>query len=171
MTTSFTLFYKQKFQLLLSVVILVYSFFQLHGERVKTSDYLYDQLELGIRHQDLKHQYYTAHYFPNRAASIMAKVQKKSTHHISIIGCERHGIKYFLEHHGLNYSYDLDIDSLIAADGYAYILTSSPNWILRNKKYQTKVLDQKLSYNTPLLCKANKRPIPQSSRNQIATAK
>ncbi|MBV6655258.1 MAG: hypothetical protein KI786_15935, partial [Mameliella sp.] len=140
-------------QLVALILIAGYGVFTVFQGWVDSREQLMSDIQLGGRSQGLTHQYFTWHYHPNREVDFYSKQHYDSKIPVGIVGCEPHGLPYFLEAAGIPFMPDANIDSLLQLHDTIDILTSRPLRILNDVSYAKGTIiskGQRHSYHTAL---------------------
>lgn len=133
--------------------------------RGQAEDRLLEDIKTGGRSQDLTHQYYSAHYRPLEEVGKFAKQYGREGQAVSIIGCEPHGIRYYLEKEGIAFDPDGRVDSLLLVHDTVYVFSSRPLRVLRAADYhQAELLSPELSYHSLLWLTKDTSLSPQAHK-------
>jgi hypothetical protein len=128
----------------------VFQVFQGWGE---SSAQMMADIKLGGRSQGLTHQYYSWHYRPQREVDLYKDDYFDSGIPVGIVGCEPHGLRYFLEAVGIPYLQDANVDSLLNRHDTVDIFSSRPLRVARDFAYANGEIisyRRQLSYHTPI---------------------
>lgn len=128
----------------------VFHVFQGWGE---SSTQMMADIKLGGRSQGLTHQYYSWHYRPQLEVALYKGYYFDPSIPVGIVGCEPHGLRYFLEAAGIPYLQDANVDSLLSRHDTVDIFSRRPLRVVREAAYaNSEVISYrgKLSYHTAI---------------------
>ncbi len=130
-----------------------YGVFQVFQGWSESSAQMMADIKLGGRSQGLTHQYYSWHYRPQREVDLYKDDYFYPGIPVGIVGCEPHGLRYFLEAEGIPYLQDANVDSLLNRHDTVDIFSSRPLRLMREAAYANgEIISYRgqLSYHTPI---------------------
>ncbi|WP_425420595.1 hypothetical protein [Phaeodactylibacter xiamenensis] len=130
-----------------------YGVFQVFQSWSESSAQIMADIKLGGRSQGLTHQYYSWHYQPQLEVELYKGDYFNPGIPVGIVGCEPHGLRYFLEAAGIPYLQDANVDSLLNQHDTVDIFSSRPLRVARDFAYANGEIisySGKLSYHTPI---------------------
>jgi hypothetical protein len=110
-------------------------------------------IKFGGRSQGLTNQYYSWHYQPHQEVAFYKARHYDPDIPVGIVGCEPHGLRYFLEAADIPYLQDANVDSLLRRHDTVDIFSSRPLRVVKEAAYTKSniiSLRGKLSYHTAI---------------------
>lgn len=155
-----------------------YGVFQVFQGWNESSAQMMADIKFGGRSQGLTNQYYSWHYRPQGEVALYKGYYFDPGIPVGIVGCEPHGLRYFLEAAGIHYLQDADVDSLLSRHDTVDIFSSRPLRVARDLAYANGEIVSwrgKLSYHTAIRFKINpgvrdniKQLLPDTTTRLIA---
>lgn len=143
-----------RWQEIIAVLLVAgYGIFHVFQGWQESSTQMMADIKLGGRSQGLTHQYYSWHYRPQREVDLYKGHYFDPGIPVGIVGCEPHGLRYFLEAKGIPYLQDADVDSLLSRHDTVDIFSRRPLRVMREAAYANNQIISwrgQLSYHTAI---------------------
>ena len=153
-----TLHNRKKDWIIVSSIFLI-AIFSLIYQLDKVEKIIASDIEKGNRSQDTYYQYYSARYWPLKNVSFLNSIYINNKKPIVVVGCEPHGITYYLEKYNLPYYNENNLDSLLIQNNDIYVVTNHPFQFDKRNDLNVEILNSRLSYHNILVIQLNQNLI------------